>query len=195
VAEVGDAAVTPDLEELLRQIEAVKADGQALCAGLSESQFNWRPAPGRWSIAECLAHLNLSVTGTLPAFDRAIETGRAKGRLAPGPFRYRWFARMMVASMEPPPRYRMKAPTIFTLPATTTYALRQVLPDFLDLLDRLAERVRRADGLDLARNRVISPVTTFLRVPMGAYFQFILAHERRHLWQARQVRNAPTFGC
>ena len=33
--------MTPELLELLRQIDATKADGHAVCAGLSESQFNW----------------------------------------------------------------------------------------------------------------------------------------------------------
>jgi hypothetical protein len=32
-----------------------------------------------------------------------------------------------------------------------------------------------------------------VRLPLGAYFHFILAHDRRHLWQARQVRNAAGF--
>ena len=56
--------------------------------------------------------------------------------------------------------------------------------------DQLAERVRRADGLDLTGNRTVSPVTRLLRMPLGAYLQFVIAHDRRHLWQARQVRKA-----
>ena len=47
-----------------------------------------------------------------------------------------------------------------------------------------------ADGLDLAAVRVPSPVNRLLRLPLGAYFDFILAHDRRHLWQARQARAA-----
>jgi len=33
-----------------------------------------------------------------------------------------------------------------------------------------------------------------LRMPLGAYFAFVIAHDRRHLWQGRQVREAPGFG-
>ncbi len=96
---------------------------------------------------------------TLPAFDRAIEEGRAKGRLGQGPFRYGWFANWNIRFMEPPPK-----------------------------------RLMRADGLDLARVRVISPVSRCFRLPLGAYFAFVMAHDRRHLWQARQVRTLPGFG-
>jgi hypothetical protein len=184
--------MTPELQELLHQIDAIKADGQAVCAGLSESQFNWRPGEGRWSIAECLVHLNVAASGTLPAFDRAIADGRAKGRTAEGggPFRYGWFSRWVIGSMEPPPKWRMKTPGMFAVRVGGTHALARVLPEFLAVRDQLAERVRRADGLDLKRIRTVSPVTRLLRLPLGAYLQFVIAHDRRHVWQARQVRNA-----
>lgn len=186
----------PDLQEMLRQLDAIKAEAHAVSAGLSESQFNWRPGEGRWSIAECLVHLNRSVTATLPAFDRAIAEGRAKGRTAEGggPARYGWFSRWMIASMEPPPKRRMKTFPIFQVPVGGSHTLAKVLPEFIVTRDQLVQRIRQADGLDLTRNRTVSPVTRLLRMPLGAYLQFVIAHDRRHLWQARQVRNAPEFG-
>lgn len=185
--------MSPDLQDLLGQIDAVKTDAPGVCAGLTASQFNWRPAKDRWSIGECLVHLNISVTCTLPAFDRAIEEGRAKAKLGDGPFRYGWFANWNVRITEPPPKWRFKTFTMLVPPAAR-HARDQVLEEFMALRGQLAERVRRADGLDLRRTRVISPVSRFFRLPLGAYFQFIVAHDRRHLWQARQVRNAPGFG-
>ena len=173
---------------MLDQIDAIKRDGEAVASGLSDEQLNWHPAEGSWSIAECLQHLNVGVTKTLPAFDRAITAGRSKRQLAPGPFRYGWFSRMMVASMEPPPKFRMKAPRILRIASGGTYRGADVLREFAAVRDGLAERVRQADGLDLAHVKTISPVNRLLRMPLGAYFDFILAHDRRHLWQARLVR-------
>ncbi len=69
-----------------------------------------------------------------------------------------------------------------------------VLPEFMAVRDQLADRVRRSDGLDLKRVRVVSPVTRLLRLPLGAYLRFVIAHDRRHLWQAQQVRHTPGFG-
>ena len=178
-----------DLQAMLAQIEAIKAEGRAVTAGLSDDRLNWHPAEGSWSILDCLEHLNVSVTKTLPAFDRAIAEGRAKGQLSGGPFRYGWFARLVVASMEPPPRFRMRSPRLIRVAPSTTRRSAEVLPEFVRVRDQLAERVRQANGLDLAHVRLISPVNRLLRVPLGCYFDFILAHERRHLWQARNVRN------
>ena len=181
--------MTPELASMLDQIEAIKREGQAVTAGLRDDQLNWHPAKDSWSIAECLQHLNVGVTKTLPAFDRAIAEGRGKNQLAPGPFRYGWFSRMMVASMEPPPKFRMKSPRLIRVSLGGTYRGADLLPQFAAVRDQLAERVRRADGLDLAHVRTISPVNRLLRMPLGAYFDFIIAHDRRHLWQARQVRS------
>jgi hypothetical protein len=181
--------MTPELASMLEQLEAIKSAGKEITAGLGDDQLNWRPAKDSWSIAECLQHLIVAVTKTLPAFDRAISEGRSKDQLAPGPFRYGWFSRMMVASMEPPPKFRMKAPRLMRVSVGGTYRGAEVLAEFAAARDQLAGRVRQADGLDLAHVRTISPVNRLLRMPLGAYFDFIIAHDRRHLWQAKNIRN------
>jgi hypothetical protein len=95
--------VNAETRSLLDQRDAIRNDAAALTAGLSGDQFNWRPGPGRWSIAQNLHHLNVGDAFVLPAFDRAIATGRAQGKTAPGPFRYGWFSRFLIREMEPPP--------------------------------------------------------------------------------------------
>lgn len=173
------------LSDDLRQIEAIKQDARALTAGLSHDQFNSRPAPQRWSVAECLDHLN-AIRKVLPAIDRTVEEAERRGLRSPGPFHYGWLARFTVRSMEPPPRFRMRTVRML-LPRDVPLQRDDVLREFLELRDQLAERVRRADGLDLKRAIVVSPVSRLVRLPLAAYFAFLLAHDRRHLWQARQV--------
>lgn len=173
---------------MLEQIAAIKSQGEAVVAGLSEAQFNWHPEPHRWSIAQCLDHLNFGVTKTLSAFDASIAAGRAAGKTSSGPFRYGWFSRMVIRSMEPPPWFRMKTP--LKKPAEGTFRIADVVPEFSRMRDQLGDRIRKADGLDLVRVKITSPVNRLLRLPLGAYFEFILAHDRRHLWQARNVRQA-----
>mgnify|MGYP003576424703 CR=1 FL=1 len=180
-----------ETEAMLHQLDVIKREGAEVAAGLSEEQFNWRPGPGRWSIGQNLHHLNVGDLMVLPAFDRAIAEGRASGKTAPGPFRYGWFSRFMIREMEPPPKRRMKTPMKGS--AGDYHRPTDVAPEFARVRDELARRVRESDGLDLARVRTISPVNRLIRLPLGAYFAFILAHDRRHLWQARQVRNAPGF--
>jgi len=175
-----------------RQFEDTKKEAGDLAGTLTEQQFNWRPAPEKWSIGQCLAHLATS-DHALPAIDRAIADARTHGWLAPGPFRYGWFTRWMIGSMEPPPKRRMRTFPIFT-PAAAALSRDQVLRTLVASRDRLLERIQAAAGLDLKRAIVVSPVTRLFRLPLGGYFAFLAAHDRRHLWQARQVREESGFG-
>jgi hypothetical protein len=177
--------MTPELTDDLRQIEAIKAEARALVTGLSYERFNERPAPGRWSVAECLDHLN-AIRKILPAIDRAIEDAEGRALRSPGPFRYGWWARANVRWMEPPPRFRMTTVRMLE-PRETRLIPDDVLREFVELREALADRVRRADGLDLKRAVVQSPVSRWFRLSLGAYIAFLLAHDRRHLWQAHRV--------
>lgn len=176
-----------ELQGYLTQIEKIKADARSLVAGLSEEQLSRRPAPGRWSIIECLAHLNTSDRFVLPTLDAAIAEGRQRGLTGSGPFRYGWFSRQIVRSMEPPVRWRMRTKTF--LEPSEHPAIAATLSDFFVVRDELAARLRQADGLDLKRAKIRSPVARWLVMPLGAYFAFLITHERRHLWQARKVRD------
>jgi hypothetical protein len=48
--------------------------------------------------------------------------------------------------------------------------------------------MERAEGLDLARIKVATPISRFLKISLGAMFEQAAAHERRHIEQARRVR-------
>jgi hypothetical protein len=89
---------------------------------------------------------------------------------------------------------RMRTFAIFR-PDERTLSAGPVLLELSAARDRLLERTCAAAGLDLRRAVVVSPVTRLFRLPLGGYLAFLAAHDRRHLWQARQVRAAPGFGA
>ena len=65
--------------------------------------------------------------------------------------------------------------------------------EFMDWQEKLGERLVHADGLDLRRARHRSPAIGIFRWSLGTMFAVMLAHQRRHIWQARQVLNQPGF--
>jgi DinB family protein len=176
--------------ELRDAFEAAKADARELTAGVSEAAFNWRRAPGAWSIAECVDHLNVVGRKSLRAVDRAIEKGRREGVLGAGPFRYGLLEGWYVRSLAPPPMFRVKTPAAF-VPASDVRR-DEALAAFLALQDELQERLAQTEGLDLRRLKIPSPVR-YLKLSLGKAFEGVAAHQRRHLWQARQVKADPAF--
>jgi hypothetical protein len=177
-----------------QQFATTKREAAAVVTGLSDTQLNWISAPGKWSVGQCLMHLATSTDAALPAIDRAIGVARQRGwgRQA-GPIRYGWFTRWMTGSMEPPPKRLMKTFLIFQ-PPVEALGCDHVLRALGASRDRLLDRVRQADSVDVKRAIVVSPVSRLFRMPLGGYFSFLAAHDRRHVYQARQVISTPGFG-
>ena len=184
-------ALSPEPDLLRRQFEQLTADAQALAAPLTDDQFNWTPSPDVWSVAECLEHLNVSARVYLPALDEAIAEGIRKGLHSQGPYQYNWVGRLYVASMEPPPRFSLKAPA--PLVPAPRRDRKHVMAAFKAYHVQYVDRLRQADGLDLARAQVRSPIASWIRLPLGSAFHLMAAHGRRHLHQATNLTARPDF--
>ncbi|HMA18889.1 MAG TPA: DinB family protein [Thermoanaerobaculia bacterium] len=183
-------ALHADLAEYRRQIRELSADAEELLEGISDDRFNWKPSPEKWSIAQCLDHLN-SGWGALPKLDRAIAAAGDRGVRGAGPYRHPLLGKVYLRFTEPPPKIRVSAPRRYR-PAAER-ALSDVVPRFLALQQEILARIDSADGLDLGRIRLSSPISRRFRMSLGQWFAFLAAHERRHLWQAWQVRRHPEF--
>ena len=180
-----------DLEDFRRLLEGVNSDARDLTAGLSDAQFSWRPAPGQWSIAECLDHLTQTGRVSVRHIRETLADARRRGLYSRGPFRYGLLGQMVVRSMGPRPRMKFKAPAAFK-PQPERPRL-EVERDFFALQDELLKCIRESNGINLRRAKVASPVTKLLRLSLGQEFALLIAHEQRHLWQARQVKANPKF--
>ncbi|HEY6360943.1 MAG TPA: DinB family protein [Vicinamibacterales bacterium] len=181
----GPLALTPEIDDFRRQFEQLSADADALVAPLSDTQLHWRSAPDSWSVAQCIEHLNVTARLYLPFLDEAIANAIRRGLYGPGPFRYNWIGRLVVFSQGPPPRFRTRAPATFE--PTAERPRKEIMAAFRAYQVQYIDRLRQANGIDLARARVRSPSPYRVRMPLGSGFAFAAAHGRRHLWQARQV--------
>lgn len=61
--------LAPDVDEFRRQFEQIASDMCALVDPLTNEQFSWEPAPGRWSVEDCVEHLNATARAYLPSID------------------------------------------------------------------------------------------------------------------------------
>ena len=182
---------TAELESYQDQLLSIRQDATGLMSGLSDAQFNWQPEPGRWSMAGCFDHLNLSAAKLfMPSIDAAMARARAQNLKSNGPFAYSAFERWCVATNDAPARMRFRAPK--RVKPSPGRAVAEVREEFLRWQDELGRRLLESDGLDLRRAKHKSPIP-LMKWSLGAFFQLMLAHERRHIWQARQVRQNPAF--
>ncbi len=186
-----DRGLNSEIERLLYQVSIIKMDAQGLAGELNDAQFNWTPAPARWSMAQCFDHLNITNRKWLPFFEESIQEGRARGALHGGPYSYGFLSRMFLRVVEPPARFKAKAPKGFQ--PETSHRLDKVMPEFVALHERVEGLLQSASGLDLASIKVQSAFSKRIRYSLGMGFWILTAHDRRHIWQARQLRNDPNF--
>ena len=182
--------VDQDIEALARAFDAAEADARALVAGLSAELGTWRAQPGSWSVAECLDHLATANRVYLAAMRPAAERAKAAGRARKGPARPGllggWFVRMQ----EPPvtPRLKGKAPKLIR--PRPSPALADAMRDFLASQDDVRAFLRTFSAIDLAGVRFPNPFVRGVRFSLATGLHVLAAHERRHLWQAWNVRKA-----
>ena len=180
-----------ELEEYQQQIERIGGQAKSLVAGLSEPQFTWRPAPHDWSIQECLAHLTMVGQQQIRSIDSAIQTARAQGLTGNGPFRYGFLERAILRQTEPPVRRKFSAPRRFR--PVHGQPVTAILPTFLHVQREFIRLAGQAEGLDLARVKVATPISRLFKLSLGMTLAQQAAHERRHLEQARRVRENPQY--
>ncbi|HEV8395231.1 MAG TPA: DinB family protein [Vicinamibacterales bacterium] len=186
--------MAPELEEFRAQFEVLSADAGALVTPLSDAQFTWSPSPDVWSVGQCIEHLNMTARAYLPSLDEGIASAIRGGVYGSGPFAYNVLGRLMVRSMEPPPFWRFKAPVIFAPPAPQAQRTRsEIMAGFRGYQVQYIDRLRQANGVDLGKAKVVSPANRLLHLSLGSGFALQIAHERRHLWQAKQLLERADF--
>jgi hypothetical protein len=171
-------------ESVSHDIADCRHRAQILVSGLTPGHLTLRPAPNKWSIAECLAHLNATATVVQRLMAQAIANGKQHKKSGLGPFSIGPKGRLMVWIAEPPPKFTIRAPKNVRPPAAI-HDTQQLLPEFLKAQDEWERLLREQDGLDLEK---IKAGKGIFRMRLAAALPWMMAHQRRHLVQAENVK-------
>jgi hypothetical protein len=185
-------ALPADLQSLLDQIDDADRAVEPLIAGLTDQQFHWQPDAGRaWSVAQCLEHLATMNAVYAKPIREAVDVARRNrwtrtGTLAPGALG-RWFIR----SQEPPVKRRLKSPG----PARPGSQLSraEIVKRYHEAHEVVRQLIRDAATIDANRATYPNPFLKLLRFKVATGLMILPAHDRRHLWQAEQVKKRPEF--
>jgi hypothetical protein len=185
VATVGPE-VSVELGQVKQELLDARERARRLSEGLAETLWATTPGPGRWSIAECLIHLNITSERFIPIIDDAIREGRELGARETAPPRRDLMGWLLAKTLEPP--YRMRSKTSAPFVPARIEPMPDVLERFDYLQGELLVRIDRAQGMPLERLRLVSPFNARVKYNLYSAFRLLPVHQRRHLWQAEQVR-------
>ena len=181
-----------DLQQTLDDVNAADRAADVIAAGCTDEQFHWRPRGGQgWSIGQCLDHLATINVVYGDAVRRGIEAARARGWTRRAPAVPGFSGALFVKSLEPPVTRRLRAPAnTRPVPSKRRDA---ILAAYHAAHEHVRALVTDAAEIDANRACFVNPFLRVLRVRVSTGLRVIAAHDRRHLWQAEQVRRAPGY--
>jgi len=171
------------LNELDDAVKAIIETAETDFATYSPRELNWKPTPEKWSAAECLEHLNIYSRYYNLAMEKAIQE---KSRLIfTEDFESGWVGDFSVKSVHPANTKKQKTPKRLNpvhseLPPT-------VLEDFLVHQQQLRDIISKSRNVNLNKIKIRTEVAKLLKLRLGDCLRFVIAHEQRHIRQAKVV--------
>lgn len=176
----------PQLQAIVDDFELAEKRLLRLAAEVSPADWGRRSDPTRWSIAECITHLNLTAAAYMPRLRDAIARGRLVGEPAPPRYRRDPVGWLLWKLAGPPVRQRVRTSPPFEPGDVGTW--EATVAEFTRWQREQTAAVGQSDGLPLGRLWIISPFDARIRYNAYACLTILPRHQHRHLWQAEQVR-------
>ena len=153
-----------------------------------------QPAPGKWSVAQTIEHLNTYGRYYLPQLTEALNKTvyRPNAYFSPGVLGS-YFTKTMKPKPDGTIPNKMKAfknhspePDVDSKIALDEFERQEIL--LLHLLDR-------ARSTDIGKNRIPVSIARFIKLKMGDVFAFLIAHHQRHFVQIDRTLAAVRKGA
>lgn len=173
------------LDDVQRELNDATQRAWQLVHSTDARHFTVRPDPSSWSAAECISHLSISTDMFLPVLEHALSDARRKGLTSDRKPRMDLLGRVLRWFLEPPIRARTKTTAPFV--PRSVRAKAEAFGEFASLQSKLADMISAARGVDLSKVKVVSPFDKRVKYNLYSAFRIIVAHQRRHLWQAEQA--------
>ena len=166
-------------------LEQTKADLQNTVAGLSEDQFNFKPAADRWSIKECLQHIVLTETALWQMTDATLKATANPDKRS----EIKATDEDLVKRMTDRTNKVKTVEALYPEKATTVPTALAALNAFNEQRGKLIKFMKKTD--DDMRNHVT-------QTPLGwldsyQMVLFMAAHSNRHTQQIAEVKADPNF--
>jgi hypothetical protein len=165
-------------------MKSTRSDLIRTLKGLSDNQLNFKSAPDRWSVKECMYHIAIAEKTAWGALEKALSSPANPEKRA----EIKFTDDALVALIKNRTN-KATAPDIIQPKNSSYKSMREALEDFKD---NRAEHIKymKATTEDL-RNRVVQ--MPFGWIDCYQLTLFMAAHSERHRMQMEEVKADPNF--
>lgn len=173
---------TAQLVDMLEDlVESHVSDAVKIFQNLSAEELLKPAIDGGWSIAQCLWHLNSYGDYYLPK----IKSGLAKNYPVNPDFKSTWLGSYFTRIMKPGAQMKKYKAFKNHIPPVELEA-DKVVAEFILQQEQLLSYLKLARNTDMNRIRIPISILSWMKLKLGDVFQFIIAHDERHLQQAKR---------
>lgn len=180
---------TEFLDQLAQAVADVRRVTQERFRPLTEDQLNRGPAPGKWSVGQCLEHLNIIGGLYLPVMNQRLRRAQERGTQPAEYIKRGFFGHRLTLAMQTPAREKpLKTPQQYA--PSGSRLPRTVVEVFLRQLDDLSHQLQMARNVNANAVRIPNAIVPLLHLRLTDQFEFMIAHLQRHIAQAERVLDA-----
>ncbi len=173
------------LNELIADVRRIK-ESAAFFQNTDQTKLAYSPDKQKWSVMQVLEHLNAYCRHYLPKIEKelSVVTQSSNSIFTPGYWGEK-FTKMMKPTNVYQIKNKMKAMKAYTF--SNNLNIQTVLKEFLEHQDQLIKLLELAKSRDLNTIRIPITLTTIIKLKLGDMLRFLIAHEQRHMIQARNT--------
>lgn len=166
--------ITTNSTETVQKLKELKID-----------EMNKKNAPNKWSILECIEHLNLYGSFYLPAIERAILSKKTVSN--PGIFKSGIIGDYFVNLIKIKPDKVKKMSTAKSMNPFGQSLTITTIDRFLKQQEQLKVLLNQAKYVDMTRAKTPVSISKFIKLRLGDTLRFMVYHIERHVAQADNI--------
>lgn len=175
-------------------LDQLKKDTQAILDALKNeiliyptAGLQQKPSPTSWSALECLEHLNLTARHYIPEIQSKLKQAQGKQKEAVAYFKPGFIGNYMTKSMLPKEgEISNKMKTFGGVQPTLDEDAEVIVKEFIAHQEAMLSLLETASAYNLQRIKVQSLIS-ILYFRLGDAFRFLMAHNLRHMLQAKKA--------
>jgi hypothetical protein len=172
------------LQEIADELEEATARLRRLREAVPADQWTVRRDPARWSVSECVEHLNLTSAAFEPLLAAGIEQVRQE-KATSRKYSRGFLGWALWKMTGPDSRGRVQTTPPFV--PTNASSAEEVTAEFERWQVAILKLLASAEGLPIDKVTMTSPFNARMKYNIYAGFAVLPRHQHRHLQQAERV--------
>jgi len=148
-----------------------------------------KPSKDRWSILECIEHLNITLEVYIPQMNAVVKNSE-KYPVKSNVFEHSFLGKLAVKVMKPKAddQIPFKMKTFKSLePVNTNIKPQKEISQFIKYQNEILTIIDGLQKVNLRKPKITTAAGPIIKMSIGDALHFMVAHNQRHIVQAQNV--------